>query len=152
MSGPGLRVSAEVGAPPEATWGVLTDWDHQSSWALGTRARGRGPTGGHAVGEEILAWTGVGRFAILDSMVIEAWDPPHRCAVRKTGRVVRGRSVFSVEALPGQRSRVVYDAQVDLPLGSAGRLAWPVVRPVVAAGFRRSLRTLARQVEQGARG
>jgi hypothetical protein len=96
------------------------------------------------------AVTGVGRVGFLDSMVITEWNPPRRCAVRKTGRVVRGTAVFGVDDLGPHRSRVTYRAQVDLPGGRLGALAWPLVRAGIGGGFRRSLRTLAGIVEREA--
>jgi hypothetical protein len=136
-----------VAAPAEATWSLLTDWERQSDWAMLTRTHGVGPHGGHAVGEGVHAFTGVGPIGFLDTMVITAWEPPYRCAVRKTGRVVRGSAEFGVEPIGASRSRVVYEAEVDLPAGVLGEMVWPLVRAVLATGFRRSLRTLARLVE-----
>ncbi len=136
-----------MAAPAEVTWSVLTDWERQSEWFVMTDSRGLGPTGGHAVGEEIHGFTGFGRLGLLDTMVIEEWDPPHRCVVRKTGRVVRGSAEFSVEPLPRERSRVIYRLDMEMPLGRFGSLAWPLTREGTAAFFRRSLRNLARLVE-----
>mgnify|MGYP001813820244 FL=1 len=143
-----FEVRAEVDAPPEATWSVLTAWERQSEWAMLTTTRGIGPTGGHAVGEEVHAFTGVGRVGFLDTMVVEVWEPPWRCRVRKTGRVVRGAAEFIVTALPGGRSSVTYRAEVLVPGGRVGAAMWPAVRAGFAAGFRRSLQSLARIVER----
>lgn len=145
-----FQVFADVEAPAQATWSVLTDWERQAEWAMLTRTRGIGPTGGHAVGEEVHAFTGVGRLGFMDTMVIEAWDPPARCRVRKTGRVVRGASEFRVEVLGPHRSRVVYAAEVEVPGGRVGLALWPVARAAIAAGFGRSLATLAGIVEREA--
>lgn len=143
-----LEVSTEVHAPAEATWSVLTAWERQSEWALLTTTRGIGPTGGHAVGEQVHAFTGVGRLGFLDTMEVQAWDPPRRCRVRKTGRVVRGAAEFVVTPLSDARSLVTYHAEVVVPGGRLGRLAWPAVRAGFVAGFRRSLDTLASIVER----
>jgi carbon monoxide dehydrogenase subunit G len=143
-----LEVSADVDAPAEATWSVLTDWPRQSEWALLTTTRGIGPTGGHAVGEQVHAVTGLGRVGFLDTMVVEKWDPPHRCRVRKTGRVVRGAAEFVVAPVAAGRSQVTYHAEVVVPGGRWGAIVWPVVRAAFVAGFRRSLTTLAGIVER----
>lgn len=143
-----FEVAADVAAPAQATWSVLTNWERQSEWAMLTTTTGVGPTGGHAVGEQVHAYTGVRPLGFLDSMVIETWEPPHRCRVRKTGRVVRGSAEFRVEPLPAERSRVVYRADVEVPAGRLGELAWPIARSLLAGGFRRSLATLARIVER----
>jgi len=139
-----LEVAVDVPAPAEATWSVLTDWDRQHEWALLTRTRGLGPTGGHAVGEQVHAFTGVGRLGFLDSMVVTGWDPPRSCTVRKTGRVVRGTAQFCVDPLGPQASRVSYRAQVELPAGRLGAIGWPLVRAGIGGGFALSLRRLGR--------
>ncbi len=146
-----MEVSADVAASAQATWSVLTDWPRQSEWALLTSTRGIGPTGGRAVGEQVHAFTGIGRIGFLDTMVVERWDPPQVCRVRKTGRVVRGTAEFRVEPLGSDASRVTYAAEVDVPGGRLGELAWPVVRAGFVAGFRRSLATLAAIVERESR-
>ena len=141
-------VHVDVAAAPEATWSVLTDWERQSEWALLTTTRGIGPTRGHAVGEQVHAFTGIGRLGFLDTMVIEVWEPPRRCRVRKTGRVVRGAAEFAVEQRPDGASRLRYRAEVLVPGGRLGEWAWPVLRVLFAAGFRRSLLTLGEIVER----
>jgi hypothetical protein len=72
--------------------------------------------------------------------------------VRHTGKVVRGSGSFEVQPLGERRSRVVWSEWVDLPFGAIGRLGWPVVKVVVGAGLRLSLRRLARYVESGGAG
>jgi carbon monoxide dehydrogenase subunit G len=139
-----LVVTQEVAAPAQQVWEVLTDWDAHSRWMLLTRAGG-----GRAEGETISAFTGVGRVGFLDTMTITAWDPPRRAVVRHTGRVVRGAGAFEVEVLAPGRSRVVWSEWILLPLGLLGRLAWPVVRPLLRLFVQLSLRRLARYVEGG---
>jgi hypothetical protein len=114
---------------------------------LGTTVRATDQDG-VGVGGGIEAFTGVGRLGFLDTMVITEWDPPRRCVVDHTGRVVRGLGVFEVFALPDGRSRFVWSEELDLPLGVLGRLGWPLVRPGFAWGVRRSLEALARDVER----
>jgi len=143
-----MEVSADVAASAQATWSVLTDWPRQSEWALLTSTRGIGPTGGRAVGEQVHAFTGIGRLGFLDTMVVERWEPPHVCRVRKTGRVVRGASEFRVDPLGPDASRVTYAAEVEVPGGRVGQLVWPLVRAGFVIGFRRSLATLAAIVER----
>ncbi len=142
-------VDVVVDAPAAAVWAAITDWERQSEWMLGTtvRSTGRGGDGaGHGVGAGIEAFTGVGRLGFLDTMVITLWDPPRRCEVLHTGRVVRGTGVFEVLELPENRSRLVWSEQ--LVLGRMTRLGFPVVAPLFKAGVASSLRALARDVER----
>jgi len=133
-----VRLEVVVEAPVEQTWAAAVDWDRQDEWMLGTRVRGTAQDG-VGVGGGIEAFTGVGRLGFLDTMEITAWDPPQRCAVLHTGRVVRGTGLFEVRELGEERSVFVWSEQLELPLGVLGRLGWPVVRPLFLAGVRRSL-------------
>ncbi len=143
-----LVLTVPVAAPAAATWAGAVDWDGQGAWMLGTRVRGTAQ-GGVGVGGGIEAFTGLGPFGFLDTMEITAWEPPRRCLVRHTGRLVRGTGAFEVEERGAQASVFVWREDLELPLGAFGRLGWLLVRPVFAAGVRLSLRRFARWVEAG---
>lgn len=145
-----LALSVDVEAPVADTWAAAVDWETQSAWMLGTDVRAaRG--GGRAVGGALEAFTGLTvagrRVGFVDPMRITAWDPPHRCDVVHTGRVVRGTGTFAVEERPGG-SRFLWREDLELPLGRLGRLGWLLVRPLFAAGVRVSLQRFAAQVER----
>jgi carbon monoxide dehydrogenase subunit G len=130
---PPLEITAAtpVRAEPARVWQVATDWSRQGEWIPGTRMRG-----GTGPGAAVEAWTGVGRIGFTDSMIITEWDPPRRCVVRHTGRVVRGSGVF--EVLPrGQLSEFRWTELVELPVPAA-------VAPAVALIARWTVVPLAR--------
>jgi hypothetical protein len=137
-----------IDAPAERVFAALTDWVGQGDWMLGTRVEVRSGDG-HSVGSTLAAWTGLGPVGFWDTMVITAWDPPHRVDVLHTGRLVRGLGVMEVFELPDQRSRFVWREELDLPLGVLGRIGWPVARPAFLAGVKASLGRFARLVEAG---
>ncbi len=139
-----LVVTQPVAADQQTTWDALTDWDVHHRWMLFTRAEG-----GHAEGESLAAFTGVGKVGFTDTMRITVWEPPDRAVVRHTGTVVRGSGAFEVEAVAPGRSRVVWSEWIDLPLGVVGRLGWPVVRLPLRFFVQLSLRRFARYVEGG---
>jgi uncharacterized protein YndB with AHSA1/START domain len=142
-----LSVSVPVGAPPEVVWDATVDWERQSTWMTATRVRGT-VQGGKGVGGGIEAFTGVGPLGFLDTMVITEWEPPHRCAVRHTGRVVRGTGAFEVVAADGGGSTLTWWEELDLPAGPLGRAAWPLMRPLARFGVARSLARLATELER----
>jgi hypothetical protein len=111
---------------------------------LGTQVRG-----GHGLGATLVARTGIGPAAFTDTMVITEWDPPRRCVVRHTGRVVRGAGVFEVRPAGAGGSEFRWTELLDLPLGVLGRLGWLVVRPLAQRGMDLSLRRFARFVPPG---
>lgn len=146
-----LELVVPVAAPAAEVFEAATDWEGQGEWMLGTRVRGT-TQGGKGVGGGIAAFTGIGRIGFLDTMVITAWDPPHRCDVLHTGRVVRGTGAFVVRSITEQTSEFVWSEELVLPLGALGRAGWVLVRPAFAAGVRHSLKRFARWVEQGHEG
>lgn len=141
-----LVVSVPVAAPPSATWSYLTDWDRHDDWMVATRAAVTA-TGLDGAPVAIEAVTGIGPLSFRDPMTITRWQPPHRCVVTHTGRVVRGAGAFEVEETPDGGSRVVWSEWVRLPLGLLGEIGWLAVRPLAAGFLRLSLRRLARAVE-----
>ena len=137
-----------IEAPVDRVFAAFTQWSEQGRWMLGTRVEVR--TGdGSSVGSELAAWSGAWRAGFWDTMVITRWEPPYRVDVQHTGSVVRGTGTMEVLALPGARSRFVWAEDLDLPLGSAGRIGWPVARPAFLLGVRRSLEAFGRLVEAG---
>jgi uncharacterized protein YndB with AHSA1/START domain len=143
-----LVLTVDVDAPAERTWAGATDWAGQGEWMLGTRVT---PTNqdGRGVGGGIEAFTGVGPVGFLDTMEITLWEPPRRCHVLHTGRLVKGTGAFEVESRGPQRSTFVWREDLELPLGLLGRLGWPLVKPFFAYGVKLSLKRFARWVERG---
>lgn len=144
-----LEYSLHIDAPGQKVWDALTDWDRQSAWMLGTRVRGTA-NGGRGVGGGVEAWTGIGPIGFLDTMVITAWQPPNRCEVDHTGRLIRGTGAFLVDPAQSGGSVLTWIESVTVPGGALGRLGWLVVRPAVRYGLRLSLRRLAAVVVESA--
>ena len=132
-----------VPAEPEQVWQVAMDWSRQREWMWGTQVRG-----GTGVGAEVVARTGLGPVGFADTMVITEWDPPRRCVVRHTGRVVRGLGIFEVTRA-GQQSEFRWTEQLQLPWPLSGRLGrWTVVPPA-RWSLDASLRRFARLIGSG---
>jgi hypothetical protein len=145
-----LVVGVDVGAPASVVFDLVADWERQREWILATRVRvlsgdGRSP------GSVVLAVTGIGDVGVVDTITVTAFEPAPegggRVDVRHTGLVVTGDSSFVVEARGEDRCRFTCIEGLELPFGRLGALGWPLVRPVAAAGFRASLRRLARLAE-----
>ncbi|MFG2076858.1 Polyketide cyclase / dehydrase and lipid transport [Nonomuraea maritima] len=134
--------AAQVDAPPEQVFALVTDWPRHREWMVLTTAR--------RTGERTLeAFTGVGPFGFLDTMTITRWEPPSLVHVEHTGRLVRGRGVIRVRPHEGG-SRIVWAEELLLPFGVLGRVGWAAARPFVPALLRLSLRRLAALAAQEA--
>ncbi len=144
-----VALDVVIDAPVDRVFDAFSQWSEQGRWMLGTRVEVR--TGdGRSVGSELAAWTGAGPAGFWDTMEITRWEPPYRVDVLHTGKVVRGTGTMEVVALPGDRSRFVWSEDLELPLGTVGRVGWPVARPAFLLGVRKSLEAFGRLVEQGA--
>jgi carbon monoxide dehydrogenase subunit G len=148
MSSVLVREAVTVAATPEQVWSFVVDWPRQSDWIPATRVWG--VTEGAGVGARIEAWTGLGRFGYLDTMTITAWDPPHRCEVLHTGRMMSGEGGFVVAPAGPEHSRFEWWERFNLPGGPAGRLLAPMAAPVLRLGVRRAVHSLRRGVESAA--
>ena len=139
-----LRIAAQVtvDAGPEPVWQAAVDWPRQREWIWGTRV-----SGGHGAGAEVTGWTGIGPIGFTDPMVITEWDPPRRCVLRHTGRLIRGTGTF--EVMPrGRGSEFRWTEHVQLPVPPAlGALAARVITPLAGWGLRSSLRRFARLLD-----
>lgn len=140
-----LVESIEIPASQQAVWEAVVDWPGQREWMLLTDVRATSAQS-EGVGTELAAFTGVWKLGFLDTMTVTEWDPPRRCVVLHTGRVVRGTAAFEVESVTSTTSRFIWTEWVELPFGALGRLGWPVAKLFVAAGVRFSLRRLRRAV------
>jgi carbon monoxide dehydrogenase subunit G len=132
-----LRVERVVVGTPERVWSALTDWEQQGHWMPATRVSS---VDGHRVGGRITARTGLGPVGFVDTMTVTRWDPPRRCDVMHTGRLVRGPGSFVVEPVGPDRCRVVWEERLDLPFGMLGRAGWVLLRPLARAGLAFALR------------
>lgn len=140
-----VREAVDIAAPAERVWSYVADWRRQTEWIPATRVWGVAE--GSGVGTQIEAWTGFGRVGYLDTMTITAWDPPQRCEVLHTGRLLRGEGGFVVVPRGADGARLEWWERFVLPAGPLGRLAWPLARPVVRMALRRALRSVRTGVE-----
>src|SRR5206468_904597 len=104
--------------------------------------------GGRGVGGGVEAFTGLragraSRFGFLDTMIITGWDPPRRCEVRHTGRLVRGSGAFEVEPLPDGGSRFTWAEWLEVPLGRLGVVGFLLIRPLLRSSLRAALHRFA---------
>jgi carbon monoxide dehydrogenase subunit G len=145
--GESVEVSAavRVRAGPERVWAVAMNWSRQGEWIPATRV-----TGGAGQGAPVRARTAIGPVGFTDTMVITEWDPPRRCVVRHTGRVVRGQGIFETRPA-GDLTEFRWTELIELPLpatlaGAARRAAaWTLV-PLTRWSLRYALRRFARLV------
>ena len=91
MSRVELTVPVDVNAPVEAVWQTVTDWPRAGGVDARHARRGRRAAATAATSARGCAPSPAsGPLGFTDTMEIVEWEPPRRCVVRHTGKVVRG--------------------------------------------------------------
>ena len=135
-----FRVSVTIDAEVEKVWRRLVDWRSQSEWMALTQvsasSHGESDSG---VGTTIKAFTGIGRFGILDIMRIDVWQPPHFCSVIHEGRWIRGIGEFSLVRIDNEKTRFDWFEEIKGP-----RIFLLMLKPGILIAVTYSLRKFAR--------
>lgn len=145
---PTVSASVRVSGSAERAFREVTDAAGQGRWMLATTVY---PVAGDQqsphVGARLAAFTGLAGIGVLDTMLVTDYEPPHRWVVAHQGHVVRGSGIFEVTPSAGAVI-VTWTEDLQLPFGLLGRIAWPLVRPLMKAGLGISMRRLGRLVER----
>lgn len=136
-----LSAGVDIAAPVERVWAYVTDWERQSEWVPLTTVRVDGDT--------VVARTAVGPIGFDDTMEVDLWQPPHRCEVVHTGRVVRGSAAIVCTTV-GAGTRLTWTERFTIPGGPLAPILWRVAEPVLRQGLAYALRRLRARLESGA--
>jgi carbon monoxide dehydrogenase subunit G len=138
--------TATFDAPPDRVWRILADWRRYPSWmpdVAWVRHLG-GPEDGE--GMRLKVRTKVfGVPAANDVMMVTAWEPGRRMAIRHQG-VVRGPAEWRLDPV-GEGTRFTWWEEVTMPPGRLGELALRIYWPWQRRMFRRSIENLRRLAE-----
>lgn len=144
-----ITVGVTVTADPRQVWDLAVDWAAQSTWIWATTT-----SGGQGLGASVTGRTALGPIGFTDTMVITEWDPPRRCTVTHTGRIVRGEGVFEVRPR-GDGAEFRWTERILLPepllalvppvaRPAFSRFAFAVIAPLARVGLGYSVLRFAR--------
>ncbi len=102
---PVLTVSIVLPISQQQAFAFITDWERQQSWIPATRITKKQHD--DRAGGSVIARTSLLGIGFNDRMSITTYDAPHNCAVRHTGKLVRGQGQFIVESV-GAQSRFTW--------------------------------------------
>jgi hypothetical protein len=140
-----IRVNCE--APIEKVWARIADWSSQGEWMLATRVWVTSEIS-EGVGTSIAAFTGPAhriypRFSslgLLDTMTVTTWQPPARCDVIHTGKILKGTGTFQIESTGSHSSTFYWSETIDIH-----RVLFLIGAPFIWLGVRISLARFVRQ-------
>lgn len=134
-----FRVSVTVNASVSEVWNKLVDWKRQGDWMALTRVNSShlGAVDSN-VGTTIDAFTGIGKFGILDRMRVTKWEPPTFCAVDHYGAIIKGIGEFKLTQLPHGQTRFDWFERIEAPT-----LILALIKPGILIAVYYSLRKFA---------
>lgn len=98
------------------------------------------------VGTRFETDTKVGPLRLTDVMIVTEWEPGVVMGIRHTG-VVTGQGRFTLDALPGNQTRLTWREQLHFPPWMGGSLGGLVGRPVLAKIWKHNLDNLRHRFE-----
>lgn len=135
-----FRVSVLINADVNQVWEKLINWRSQGEWMALTKVWSSVDSGGQSgVGTEISAFTGVGKFGVLDKMRVTKWDPPTFCAVEHYGKLIKGVGEFRLTQVAENQVRFDWYEEIAAP-----KIVLALVKPGVIIAVTYSLRKFAR--------
>jgi hypothetical protein len=135
-----FKISVKVRASVDEVWAKLVDWKSQGDWMALTTVRSSADHNGNSgLGTVIEAFTGIGKFGVLDEMRIITWQPPTFCAVDHYGKYIKGIGKFRLHALSSTATRFDWYEKIDAP-------SWllAIIKPGILIAVRYSLWKFAR--------
>ena len=139
-----FKLSISISAPISEVWEKLVDWKSQSEWMALTHVWSSADHDGKSgVGTVIEAFTGIGKFGVLDQMKVVEWKPPTFCAVNHFGRFIKGIGEFRLVELSPSETRIDWYERIDAP-----RWLLALIRPGILVAVKFSLSRFARSVRR----
>jgi uncharacterized protein YndB with AHSA1/START domain len=133
-------MSLIIKAPIEKVWAALADWESQGDWMLQTKVEVTSQIR-EGIGTTISAFTGVGKFGVMDHMIVTSWQPPHICDVLHTGKIIKGTGRFQLVAVDSKTTRFDWSEEIVAP-----RVIFLLIAPGLYAGVGISLTKFGRHL------
>jgi len=140
-----IRISLTLACNQERAWQAIADWEGQGNWMLQSKVWVTSQIR-EGVGTSIAAFTGpfyksYPKFAalgLLDTMVVTNWQPPIRCDVLHTGKVLKGTGTFELIEISQSATRFNWSEDIE-----CSRLQFLAIYPFLWIGVRISLARLS---------
>ena len=143
--------TAELPAPPDVVWRVLTDWERQSDWMLEASDIVVVSPHREGVGVEAEATVRIGGISTRDRIRVDVWEPQRHLGIEHLGWV-GGRGDLRLTTLDAGRTHLDWREELRPPLGAIGAIGIRVFSPLLARTFARDARVLAALVRDAAAG
>ena len=142
-----LAIRVDCDASIEKVWAKIADWGSQGEWMVATRVWLTSDIS-EGVGTSIAAFTGPAHriypklsfLGLLDTMTVTTWEPPSRCDVIHTGKILKGTGRFQLDSNGPNSTTFFWSETIDIH-----RALFLFGAPFIWLGVRISLARFARQ-------
>jgi len=139
-----IRLSVKLPCSRTRAWKAIADWESQGNWMLQTKVWVTSPIR-EGVGTSISAFTGplykrypkFSKLGLLDTMVVTSWQPPEKCDVIHTGKILKGLGAFELLEISENVTRFNWSEVIE-----CSRLKFFAIYPFMWLGVRISLARL----------
>ena len=140
-----IKISVILPCSRERAWQAIADWEGQGNWMLQSKVWVISQIR-EGVGTSIAAFTGpfyksypkFSALGLLDTMVVTKWQPPIRCDVLHTGKVLKGTGTFELIEISQSATRFNWSEDIE-----CSRLQFLAIYPFLWIGVRISLARLS---------
>lgn len=140
-----IRLSVTLPCSCERAWSAIADWEGQGDWMLQSKVWVTSQIR-EGVGTSISAFTGplyksypkFSKLGLLDTMVVTNWQPPTRCDVMHTGKILKGSGTFELIEISARATRFNWSERIE-----CSRLQFLLIYPFLWIGVRISLARLS---------
>ena len=140
-----IRISLTLPCNQVRAWQAIADWEGQGNWMLQSRVWVTSQIR-EGIGTKIAAFTGpfyksypkFSNFGLLDTMVVTNWQPPYRCDVMHTGKILKGTGTFELIEISATATRFNWSEDIE-----CSRLQFLAIYPFLWIGVRISLARLS---------
>lgn len=141
-----LTYSVDIAATQQVVFNYISDWEKQSEWVLFTSVKQVQNVPKDNT-QSLIATTKLGPLKIVDTMNVTSWQPYERIVVEHTGRMVRGKGIFSVAKKSNDTCAFIWQEITPVPFGVLGSIGTWHVKPFLSLVFNYSLKKLKHNIE-----
>ena len=140
-----IRLNVNLPCSQQKAWQAIANWEEQGSWMLQTSVwvtstirEGEGTSISAFTGPFHKSYPKFSSMGLLDTMVVTSWQPPSRCDVLHTGKILKGSGTFELIELSANSTKFQWSEEIE-----CSRLKFLAIFPFLWIGVRISLARLS---------
>ena len=141
-----VEVNIVIDRTPSQVWAYVENISSHVDWMVDAADIRFLTDQQHGPGTTFECDTVVGPLRLTDEMAVTSWVPESEMGVKHQGAVT-GVGVFRLKAIGDDQTEFSWRETLTFPWWMAGPLGARVAKPVLAAIWRRNLKTLKQRVE-----